>query len=328
MVGKSLRRRIAGILLLLTLFPFESTAEPVTGSSDTNKSDVENAIVIGLPAETATSPSGPFEFLIASYNVQCRPFFDQPKEKLPKISPLLNRFDVVLIQECFTRHDLLWGEATFPNKIYFGSRANATKAIGSGLSILSRLPVREAVMEHFRDVGELQNRPASKGILMARLLLGDLMLDVYNTHMEAGATDAAHRAQMGQARQMVELVNKSSPPEHAVIVMGDFNIGPLRPGKGWQDYTPNHYSDERDMVARTAAFEVMRDGLELKDAADIVLGSVDDGIERLLYRDGTRCRMEPLSCTTDDTFRRPDGSRLSDGAPKVVRMRVTPLPGN
>lgn len=256
--------------------------------------------------------------------MQARPFLDDASAKLPKIAPLLNQFDVVLIQECFVRPDLLWGQTEFPNKVYFGRRP-ANRVANSGLATLSRLPMGEVEMEHYRDVGEPQNRLASKGILLVRVLAGGTPMDIYNTHMEAGASAAAQVARRGQAKQVVEFVTRHSPPEHAVVLMGDFNMGPRRSGKAWRDY--GHYSSEEDLGGRTWAFESMRSGLKLSDAADQVLGPVDHGIERLMYRDGTRARIEPITCAFDtEHFRRADGSRLSDGAPLVVRLRVIPHP--
>jgi hypothetical protein len=97
---------------------------------------------------------------------------DDAAGKLPRISPLLNGYDVVAVQECFQRHDLLWSKAEFPNKVYFGRLAAPWKLANSGLSILTRLPMGETLMEHYRDVGELQNLVASKGVLLVRLQAG------------------------------------------------------------------------------------------------------------------------------------------------------------
>lgn len=277
----------------------------------------------GLPAEETTVASGPIELTIASYNVQCRPFLDKPLEKLPQIAPKLNAFDVVLLQELFVRPDLVWAGAKHPNKAYFGRFVSPSKVAGSGLAILSRLPMGEVVSEHFRDVGELQNQLASKGLLLARLRVGGAWLDVYDTHMEAGDTRPAQVARRGQAKQVVEFVGKHSPADHAVILMGDFNMGPLRAGLPWREYS--HFSNEADMASRTAAFATMVEGLKLRDAWDEVHGPKDTGIERLLFRSGTACALEPLACDFDGKgFRRADGTSLSDGSPLIVTMKVTP----
>lgn len=288
-------------------------------------SDLKDEVIVGREVNAGPMATAPVEIAIASYNVQCRPVLDDAKEKLPKISPLLNRFDVVLIQECFHGHQLLWAEANFPNKVYFG-RPAANRVANSGLCILTRLPMGEVVMEHFRAVGEFQNRLASKGILLVRTRAAGISLDIYDTHMEAGHSPAAHEARMDQARQMVEFVNKHSPPDHAAVVMGDFNMGPRRAGKNWREHTPCHYASEEDFLARTAAYEVMFRGLHAKDAFDEVHGPKDDGIERLLYREGTRCHILPLACSVEgELFKREDGSSLSDGSPLVVRLRITPV---
>jgi endonuclease/exonuclease/phosphatase family metal-dependent hydrolase len=336
-----LRRRLPAMLVLLVSFagldvPQNSVMGTATAADsaqpESAAKDRSDEVIRGLPAaKTATKPHS-VEVSVASYNVQARPLLDHPEEKFPQMSPLLNAYDVVLIQECFVRHELLWASADFPNKVYFGRPARG-KGINSGLSVLTRLPMGETANEHYRDAGELQDRIASKGILLVRLQVGGMPLDVYDTHMEAGNSPPAQQARRKQAEQVVEFVKKNSPSNHALILMGDFNMGPLRPGKPWQEYAPNHYVSEEDMQGRTSAFEIMRKGLALQDAADVlhekkVQKDADDGIERLLYRDGTQVHVEPLSCAFDnERFRRPDGSRLSDGSPLVARIRLTPVGG-
>ncbi|MFO0949166.1 MAG: endonuclease/exonuclease/phosphatase family protein [Planctomycetota bacterium] len=322
--------------ILLVSFAINLSSWDAQGSEPSEKQvarqpslpDAKDEVVRGLGLGSAPRKDQAVEITIASYNVQCRPRIDDAAEKLPKISPLLNRFDVVLIQECFHGHALLWSRATFPNKVYFGRPAK-NRVTNSGLSILTRLPMGEAEMEHFRSVGEFQNRLASKGILLVRTSVAGIPLDVYDTHMEAGHSQAAQRARLDQARHMVEFVAKHSPAGHAVIVMGDFNMGPRRAGKNWKEHTPCHYNSEEDFVHRTAAYQVMFDGLKAKDASDVLHGPTDDGIERLLFREGTLCKMEPLSCGFDgETFRRENGTSLSDGSPLIVRLRISPIKKN
>jgi endonuclease/exonuclease/phosphatase family metal-dependent hydrolase len=301
-------------------------AEPSKGPAKGTFKDRGDEIVRGLPIEQAPAGGGPAEFVVASYNVQCRPFLDDAAEKLPKISPLLSPFDLVLIQECFVRHDLLWGQADFPNKVYFGRRGKPARVTSSGLSVLTKLPMGEVVGEHYRDVGELQNQLASKGILLVRLQIAGVAVDVYDTHMEAGSAAKSNAVQKGQARQVVEFITRHSPADHAVLLMGDFNMGPARPEKTWEQISPRHYYSPEDMKGRTEAFEIMRKGLKLRDAADEVYGPKDDGIDRLMFRTGTRCQIQPLSCAfAGSRFRRADGSPLSDGAPLIARIRLTPI---
>jgi endonuclease/exonuclease/phosphatase family metal-dependent hydrolase len=287
-----------------------------------------DVVQVGLPLPPPPAPeiavSDTFEFSVVSYNVQSRPWLDDTAEKLPKISPLLAGHDVVAVQECFENHALLWASSGYPNRAYFGSLVHPFKLANSGLSTLSRLPMGDVVMEHYRRHGELQNRVASKGILMTRFQAGQWTLDVYNTHMEAGGKPEAQPARMDQARQVVELVTRNSPPEHAVILCGDFNMMPLRADRGSAEYNPKHFDSEEDWRGRTAAFQVMFEGLGLRDASDELFGPTREDIERFLFRAPAGAELTPLSLEQDhQRFRREDGSALSDGSPYIARFRLS-----
>jgi len=279
-------------------------------------------IVLGLPADAAVPPAAT-EFTLASYNVQARPYLDEAAVKLPQISPKLNAFDVALIQECFERNDLLWSEAEHPNKVYFGRLDVPWRPVGSGLSALSRLPVSGVEHVHFRASGEFQNRLASKGVQLVRLVVGGMPVDVYNTHMEAGDRPEAHTARDAQAREMAAFVKAQSPESHAVILTGDFNMGP----KQDRPYDPDrrgHYSTAEDRDKRAASFAIIVDSLGVRNAQIDLDGEIKEDIEHFLYRDGNGVKLTPLSLARDDTFADANGHRLSDGAPLVARFRVEP----
>jgi endonuclease/exonuclease/phosphatase family metal-dependent hydrolase len=284
-----------------------------------------NVVVRGLPMGETSAPSAPFEFRVFMYNVQARPYFDDVKEKLPKISPLLNGFDIVGIEECFKEHELLWAGANYPNKVHFGSLVRPWKITNSGLATLTRLPMGEVLFDHYpHNLGELQNRVASKGIMLARLDAGGYPLDFYLTHMEAGGLPEAQVSRMAQAKQVVEFVTRNSPPEHAVLLCGDFNMMPLRKEKSPKEYSPGHFDSEADLHGRTAAFMVMYEGLGLRDASDELFGPTKDDIERYLFRAPKGVTMTALSLEADSTtFRREDGSSLSDGSPFIARFRLS-----
>lgn len=284
-------------------------------------------IVIALPQPAEAREPAIADFSILSYNVQSRPWLDDAREKLPKIAPLLDPYDIVAIQECFQQHQLLWAGSDHPNKIHFGRLAHPFKLANSGLAKMSRLPVDAVVTEHYRKQGELQNRVSSKGIVLMRTHTAGWVLDIYNTHMEAGGRPEAQPARMAQALQVVDFVTRNSPPGHAVIVCGDFNMMPLRPNKRPEEYSPGHFDNLEDLRGRTAAFQVMFEGLALRDASDELFGPTRDDIERFLFRAPEGTEMTPLSLAQDTAgFRREDGSRLSDGSPYIARFRIAPLP--
>jgi endonuclease/exonuclease/phosphatase family metal-dependent hydrolase len=309
-------RMLAGMALLA----FTLTAWGY-GRMGTNHVELGNAGGGVVPAVSQEA----VEFDVVSYNVQCRPWFDDAAEKLPQLAPLLAAYDVVAVQECFQRYDLLVHGAGHPHWAYFGRLYRPWKLANAGLATLSRLPVDAVVFHHFGVAGELQDRVASKGIVLTRLRAGGHTVDLYNTHMEAGHSPSAQAARMDQARQVVTFVSEHSPATHSVIITGDFNMNPPRPGKTWTAYTPCHAFSAYDMEHRTAAFAVLQEGLGLRDAYDTLEGPVNDDIERFLFRAGLGHTLEPIFTRVEgEAFRRPDGSSLSDGSPKVARFRVAP----
>lgn len=284
-----------------------------------------NVVEVGLPAgedgETVAA-MGAVELTLLTYNVQCRPWLDDIDEKLPKIAAQLDGYDVVTLQECFSGYAHVAQGTDYPNRFYFNRLVYPWKVVNSGLATLTALPVRDVVFMHYGNSGEFQDHLASKGMLLTRLNAARHTIDIYNTHMEAGHSPGAQATRMKQAHQVVEFVRRNSPPAHSVIITGDFNMGPHREGKAWQDYAPNHYASQRDMEQRTAAFMVMFEGLGLRDANDELRGP-DDEIERYLYRPGTGYTLTPLDMQRE-RLRRDDGTSLSDGSPTVMRFRLAP----
>lgn len=283
-------------------------------------------IVVRMNPGCPSEPVESITFQIVSFNVQARPFLDDAAEKLPQIAERLVGYDIVAIQECFQRPELLFGRNVFPGRVHFGRLEAPWRVTGSGLGILSKFLVGDVAMEHYRDVGEFQNQLASKGIVMTRLYIGSHAVDVYNTHMEAGSKPSAQVARRGQAAQLVEFVQANSPASHAVIVTGDFNMSPLREGMTGKDYRSGHFDSEEDFWGRTSAYKIMADGLGFRDAQDELHGPVSNDIERFLFRDGTRSRLTPLSCAREAGFQGADGTPLSDGAPLVVQFRLESKP--
>jgi endonuclease/exonuclease/phosphatase family metal-dependent hydrolase len=127
-----------------------------------------------------------------------------------------------------------------------------------------------------------------------------------------------------QADELVAFVQAHSPAGHSVMVHGDFNMSPARPGRAWQDYSPNHYASEGDMLARTAVFSGIMDQLSLADASDTLFGPTMDYIDRVLFRAGDGAEVEPLEWRDNgERFVDSAGEPLSDSAPVSVRFRLT-----
>lgn len=283
-------------------------------------------VEVGDQGYTAVADPASAEFSVVTYNVQARPWFDESRAKFAAISPLLNDYDLVSIQECFKDYRRLWDGTTHPVRIYHSRLKSPWKIVGSGLSVLGRFPLEGVEAESFETVGDRQNWPASKGLLLARFRVGDMPLDFYATHMEAGRKPDAMWSRREQAEQLVRFVRRHSPPEHAVIFAGDFNMRPVREGRGevpLNDYTPGAEPLVFDTMTREQVFEAVRLELALKSASEELPGPVYNGVDHVLYRSGDGLRLTALKYQHDaPVFYFPDGKPLSDHEPLIVWFRL------
>ncbi len=270
----------------------------------------------------------PLEFTVATYNIQGRPLLDDTKGKFPEIGRRSNRFDIIGFQECFVNYEYLWPTINHQVKVFDGTFRGITKPVGSGLSTTGSFPLIEEITMHFSSKGELQNRPASKGILLVRFDIGGHVVDVYNTHMEAGSSDDAEEARWLQVEELVGFVADNSPPEHSVIFLGDFNMSPLR-----------YYHSEETATSRQLAFQAMMDGLgeDFFDASDEVQGIPEpesageenpiwfrsgvENVDRILYRSGKGFSLIAVQWEKlREEFRDDEGNYLSDHDPISVHF--------
>jgi len=216
-------------------------------------------VLIAVPfAAPATDVQGGFSVL--SYNVHgLPPLFadDNPSERSPTIGWLANRYDVVLFQEDFEFHSEL-------RRQMHGKASVRGPGMGSDLRrILAKVLLFPfaALMPHFSPpygagitalidrhllVDNSRQRKsygvcdswfrgnadcwANKGFLKVAVGgSGGWEVDVYNTHLESGANQAAVRVRRRQLDILATAIEKNSSGR-AVIVAGDFNIAFNRPG--------------------------------------------------------------------------------------------------
>jgi endonuclease/exonuclease/phosphatase family metal-dependent hydrolase len=262
-------------------------------------------------------------FTVATYNVQARPFLDGAEGKFQAIAPRLNQFDIVALQECFVAHRSLWAQTTFPVRIYDGSRTDWYRLVSSGLSVLSRFRVLEVSAEKFRDPEGLRfvfraknDGLASKGILFARLDLGNgRALDLYNVHMEAGGDDASNEARRLQTKQLINYILAESPPENAVLVVGDFNMKPSAKRKT----LVGQYPKDLTGLGRSKLLDVILGELELANAGSLSGAPPPNLIDHILYRSGTTTKLKPAAWRlAKEDFLDEEGAPLSDHDPVVT----------
>lgn len=220
---------------------------------------VMSAVAAGAcRAEETATTSLADEISLLSYNVHG--LFrlaakDDPRDRMPAIGWLSRRYQVVLYQEDFEYHDLLSQQlsehATFVGNGVAGDiRRILAKLVampitmwiprfsppyGAGVStaIHRSNTILESRKGHYHDChgwfGANGDCWAAKGYLAVRFRTpGGAEIDVYNTHLEAGPTEASGRARRNQLDELATTIEKHSA-SRAVIIAGDYNIGWVRP---------------------------------------------------------------------------------------------------
>lgn len=226
-------------------------------------------------------------------------------ERMDRIAPRLVD-DIIGLQEDFDAdaHGRLVAAADHGSRPWFDARVDANRAYGAGLGLLARPVEVDYHEEHYVDChGVLDGASdclASKGFQVLTLDLGGgALLDVVNTHHEAGRGPDDVAARASQVEQVIASLDGRSAGR-AVLLLGDTNLRP---------------SDPNDALALGRYAEI-----GLRDACDEVDCPEPDHIDRFLVRDGDDVALEVTSWENlvedwvDDA-----GDALSDHPP----LRIT-----
>jgi len=275
------------------------------------------------------------EFLALSYNVAGLPDSlsgSIPSLYTPIISPLLNGYDLVLVQESWQTpdpnplaplrvyHELLVADADHPYKsdpapAPLGLDPNRPSALVSdGLNRFSQFPFDPATRAAWEGCfGELDNGAdclAQKGFSVARTTLATgVTLDIYNLHMEAGNGPEDEQVRDDGVTQLSDFLNAFSAGE-AIIVGGDFNL---------------HSDEEPD----STQFQRLLSETGLIDVCDF-LGCPEPGrIDKFLFRSNDSLTLTPRSWNFEtDVFVTDDEQPLSDHEALAVRFEWSATPAS
>lgn len=250
-----------------------------------------------------------------------------PKRNTTLISPLLNPFDVVVVQEDFSYHNDLVSLVDHP---YQSSPDGQAKALGDGLNTLSRVTFKTFERTPWRDCNGTFDSGSDcltpKGFTRARLELGrGILLDVYDVHMDAGLGDADRRVRTKNFAQLAQAI-RSKSPDVAVLVAGDFN---------------ERYRDTGDNMERLLAETGLMDSwvdfvhqgvLPGPDGLASRCGSQDpndagcERIDKVLFRGSASVELMLTEYAVEGaTFTDPNGAQLSDHRPVSTKFIVLPV---
>ncbi|NNE74034.1 MAG: M20/M25/M40 family metallo-hydrolase [Acidimicrobiales bacterium] len=265
------------------------------------------------------------EFTALTYNVAGLPAplsGSDPEANTPIIGPLLNDYELVLLQESWQTpepngldplrvyHEILAAASTHsfqsvPAEQPLGTDpSRPTAQLADGLNRFTRFwsdPVERVAWTECNGVLDgASDCLAFKGFSKSVLGLGGgTEVDVYNLHVEAGG-DAADEALKAQdLAELAAYINANSSGR-AVIVGGDFNLRP---------------SDPLD----APLYDTLFAATGLTSACD-ALGCDDaDEIDRFLFRSSDAVTLTPVAWSPEtDVFVDEAGQPLSDHPPIAV----------
>lgn len=279
------------------------------------------------------------ELLALTYNVAGLPDIlsdSEPAINTPFISPLLNDYDLVLVQEDWLTpdpnpsdlvvyHDLLAAEALHPYQsvpmpIPFGTDPKRPQAVLSdGLNRFSQTEFGELTKVRWEDCfgsfdtkdGGAADCLAIKGFSVARHVLAPgIEVDIYNLHGEAGGTDADQALSAAGFEQLATFVNEHSAGR-AVILGGDTNL---------------HNDPGEPDEAVWDGFQATTGVIDVCTVVDC--GADDTQIDKFAFRSSENLTIEPLSHSFErEKFVRPtDQAPLSDHDALAVRFRWSGRP--
>lgn len=282
-----------------------------------------------------------------TYNVAGLPLefsSSDPEENSPQISPLLNDFDLVAVQEDFGFHEALTSEITHPYRSEkdagFGPGAFELfdnpeeildpERLGDGLNRFSRSPFEDFERITWNGCFGLINNGsdclAPKGFSFARHELAPGgAVDVYNLHADAGGAEEDLATRRANLRQLADFITERSQ-ERAVLVLGDTNSRYTRSG----DILP-------ELLGETGLsdvwVELARDGLApapgtaaLQDCDPEPATGGCEVVDKIFYRSGGDVRLEPTAYSVPPDFVDAQGEELSDHLPIAAELDVTVVP--
>ena len=238
---------------------------------------------------------------VLTYNVAGLPDLisgSDPLVNTPLISPLLNDFELVLVQEDFSYHAELSADAEHP----YQSTPGGGGTLGDGLNRFSDSAFSDFERAGWEQCNGLFDSGSDclteKGFSVGLHELGpDATVDVYNLHMDAGGSQGDIEARQAQIQQLLETIALRSDGR-ALIVAGDTNM------------------DEED----EADFVTLLEGAGLVDACRELGCGEEYRIDRIMLRSSDAVELVPTVWLVDDAFVDGNGDALSDHEAVVVEL--------
>ncbi len=264
-------------------------------------------------AEEASPLEGTFTAL--TYNVAGLPEginADQhPVANTPLISPRLNNYDLVNVQEDFYYHDVLIKDNHHKYKTkYFALEGG----LGDGLNMFSDFLILNFMRTGWDDCHGTDCL-TPKGFTYSRVkLTPKAYIDVYDLHCNAGSDSADLAARRANIIQLCKYI-KFRSKDHAVIIMGDTNCRYTREGDNIRELLALGFKD--------SWIELEKGGV-LPEQNGVTLA--DEVVDKIFYRSNSSISLTALEYDVPgDAFLDGNGEWLSDHRPVFTKFKFNVL---
>lgn len=299
------------------------------------------ALVVALGACNLLGPDAAAagSLSVLTYNVAGLPQGVNPDQfpavNTVKISPLLNPYDLVAVQEDFSYHADLVSQVTHPYQSIptTAGRPPYNVMIGDGLNTLSRSLFTDFTRVMWTDcnglVSEGSDCLAAKGFSLARHEIAPgSFLDVYDFHADAGSAPADLAARAANIRQLLAYILDRSAG-NAVLVLGDTNSRYTRAADVLPELLAGAgLTDGWIELARGGVLPAVGPALTAGCANDPAGGDCER-VDKIFYRSGGDLVLTATSYAIPSQFVDEDGAPLSDHDPVAMAFdfAVVPEPG-
>ena len=260
-------------------------------------------------------------FNILSYNVGGLPEIissSTPSKYTKLISPKLNDFDVVNVQEDFGYNDDLTSKLKLPYRTEFTGNV----PLGNGLMTFSRFPLYMSTNVAWKETHGLivdgADQMIPKGFCYSSIeIKPGYFIDIFNIHTDADTDEKSMAARRSNMAQLAEYINNVSSGK-AVIVFGDTNSRYTRQGDDFYELLlkPCNLKDAWIENVMGGVIPPIGESRMVND-----LGQLGEVVDKIWYRSGKNIEIKASTFKVLFTeFTDSEGNQLSDHYPITSKI--------
>lgn len=246
-----------------------------------------------------------------------------PKDNTLQMSPLLNDYDFVSVQEDFAYHDDL---IKYDNH-RFKTETSGNVPKGDGMNFMSKFSLHNTLRQKWNKSHGFINDGADamtpKGILYSSIQVGPgYFIDVYDIHTDAGDDEGSFEARRDNMNQLAALIKERSEGK-AVIVIGDTNSRYTRSQDNFEQAVLRTCNLRDPWIDLVRHGSVPGDGNALTNYNNPNSGE-HEVVDKIFYRSSDNIDLNAVQYDLlSNKFVDKNGKQLSDHYPITARFNYT-----